>query len=223
MATLNAGRYLQQALESIAQQTRAVHETILVDGGSTDNTREIAAAYPFVKIIEQSGKGLPGAWNCGIAKASGELIAFLDSDDQWAREKTERQLAAFEFDPELEAIIGHVRFFLEDGNKCPSHFKPELLKGTHAAPMPGALLIKRPALDRIGLFDTRFPVACDIDWFARLRDLKIKTRALPDVLINKRVHQQNLSLTPAYQASYQRELVLLLFEKRRRQSLKTRA
>lgn len=221
MATLNAGPYLQQALDSIARQTRPVHEVILVDGGSADGTREIAADYPFVRIIGQSGKGLPNAWNCGIAEARGQFIAFLDSDDTWTHEKTERQLQAFESDPTLQAVIGHVRFFLEPGIPCPPHFKPELLQGIHAAPMPGALLIRRSALDGVGLFDTRFTIACDIDWFARLRDLEIKTETLPDLLINKRVHQHNLSLTPARQASYQRELALLLFEKRRRQSSKS--
>ena len=57
------------------------------DGGSSDGTLEIASRYGRVRTIGQIGTGLPDAWNCGIAAACGELIAFLDGDDVWAPEK----------------------------------------------------------------------------------------------------------------------------------------
>jgi glycosyltransferase involved in cell wall biosynthesis len=216
MATLNAARFLAEALDSIARQTLPTAEIILVDGGSTDDTRAIACRYPGVRFAAQSGSGLPDAWNCGLATATGDSIAFLDSDDCWTPNKLQLQSSLLQSDLTVQAVVGHVRFFLEAGAACPRSFKPELLQGTYPAPMPGALLIRREALARVGLFDTRFPVACDIDWFARLRDLQIKLVTLPDLLIHKRVHQGNLSLATASQPTYSKELVQLLFEKRRR-------
>jgi len=219
MATLNAGRFLAEALDSINGQTKPPTEILLVDGGSTDDTQNIARRYPDVRLITQSGSGLPDAWNTGIAAAAGEYIAFLDSDDHWTSNKLNIQASLLNGDPFLQAVVGHVRFFLEPGCERPLGFRPELFEGTYAAPMPGALLIRREALNLVGLFDTRFPVACDIDWFSRLRDLQIKLATLPDLLIHKRIHQTNLSLTTDSKPTYSKELVQLIFEKRRRVAL----
>ena len=223
MATLNAARYIRQALDSIAAQTLPVNELVVADGGSTDGAREIILSYPFARIVEQRGKGLPDAWNCAFEQCSGDVIAFLDSDDFWTKEKIAKQVSLLSQEPSLDAVIGHVCFFLDEGAVCPKNFKPELLQGTHPAPMPGALLIRRRAFERVGLFDTRFPIACDIDWFARLRDLNVPIATLSDLLIYKRIHQTNLSLDPEFQPGYQRELARLLFEKRRRQAQQSHA
>ncbi len=216
MATLNADRFLRTALDSIASQTLAVDELVIADGGSTDQTLQIARRHPFARIVQQSGKGLPDAWNSALAHCTGDVVAFLDSDDMWTADKIELQVRHLEENWAIEAVVGHVQFFLEEGAACPRNFKPELLNGTYPAPMPGALLIRRSACDKVGLFDTRFPIACDIDWFARLRDLQIRIATLPNLFIRKRVHQSNLSLAPSFQPGYQRELAQLLFEKRRR-------
>lgn len=223
MATLDADRFLRSALDSIASQSHPVDELVIADGGSTDQTLQIAKTYPFARIVKQSGKGLPDAWNTALAHCKGDTISFLDSDDMWTADKIERQVHVLEQNPTTDAVVGHVQFFLEDGVKRPRNFKPELLNGTHPAPMPGALLIRRSALDRVGLFDTRFPIACDIDWFARLRDLEIQIATLPNLLIRKRVHESNLSLDPSFQTGYQSELARLLFEKRRRLAAQTKA
>ena len=223
MATLDADRFLRSALDSIAKQTHLVDELVIADGGSTDQTLQIAQEYSFARIVRQSGKGLPDAWNTALTHCKGDTIAFLDSDDMWTTDKIERQVQVLEQNQTMEAVVGHVEFFLEEGATCPRNFKPELLRGTHAASMPGALLIRRSAFDKVGLFDTRFPIACDIDWFARLRDLKIQTTTLPNLLIRKRVHQSNLSLDPSFQTGYQSELARLLFEKRRRLAAQTEA
>lgn len=216
MATLNSGQYLQTALESIAAQTLPVHETVIVDGGSTDETIAIAQSFPFVRVIAQTGKGLPDAWNTGIKATVGDCITFLDSDDYWTPVKISLQVAALEQDPSLLAVIGHVRFFVEEGAQSPVSFKPERLIGTHAASMPGTLMVRRSIFDTLGYFDTRFPITCDIDWFARVRDLNLPLLTLPDLFMHKRVHETNLGLKSDSQPSYQRELVQLLFEKRRR-------
>lgn len=84
------GQYLEQAIESAYNQTLPVHEIIVVNDGSTDNTREIAERYMFkefplldspVKVIHQVNKGLSSARNTGVMNATGDYILPLDADD----------------------------------------------------------------------------------------------------------------------------------------------
>lgn len=81
----NKAPYVRRALDSIAAQTFADFETIVVDDGSTDDGPEIAAAYPDarLRLIRQDNSGPGAARNAGIAQARGEFLAFLDADDEW--------------------------------------------------------------------------------------------------------------------------------------------
>ena len=191
--TLNAARYLEAALDSVEAQSHEHLEVVLVDGGSTDGTLEIGSRYERVRTVRQTGTGLPDAWNCGIAAASGELIAFLDGDDLWAPDKLERQVHIFETDPAVDCVITRMRFVLEPGLPIPPGFRPRLLDSDHLAQMPSSLLARRTVFDRIGTFDTRWPIASDIDWFARVKDSGLCVAVVPDVLVEKRVHDANLS------------------------------
>src|SRR5687767_934711 len=77
----NHGHFLSKAIESVLTQTHRSLEIILVDDGSTDNTKEVAAKYPSVKYIFQSNMGVSAARNTGIEHSSGDFILFLDADD----------------------------------------------------------------------------------------------------------------------------------------------
>jgi glycosyltransferase involved in cell wall biosynthesis len=216
--TLNAARYLAAALDSVEAQTHERLEIVIVDGGSKDDTLEIASRYERARTIRQTSAGLPDAWNCGIASASGDLIAFLDSDDLWDPDKLERQVRILGTDPAVECVITRMRFVLEPGYPVPPGFRPELLDSDHLAQMPSSLLARRTVFDRIGTFDTRWPIASDIDWFARAKDSGVRVEVVADVLVEKRVHDANLSTLAGAQLN--RELVELLRESvvRRRQA-----
>ncbi|HEY4346154.1 MAG TPA: glycosyltransferase [Gaiellaceae bacterium] len=207
---LNGARFLGEALDSIREQSYKRWEVLLVDGGSTDRTLEIASRFDRVRTISQLGSGLAGAWNEGLAAAEGELIAFLDSDDRWLRDKLSRQVALLAADPSIDCAIARVRFVLEPGLPIPSGFRPELLEGDHVANMPSALLARRSVFERIGDFDTRWRIAMDIDWFARLKDAGLRTELVPEVMLEKRVHDANLSILGG--ATLNLELVELLRE-----------
>jgi glycosyltransferase involved in cell wall biosynthesis len=218
MATRNAARYLRDALDSIAAQTRPPIETILVDADSTDETRAIAAGYPNVRIVRQiHASGFAGAWNEGIDAATGDAIAFLDSDDIWAPEKLAWQAERLEGDPDAAAVIGHVRFFMAPGQQRPPGFKLELLERELVAHMPGALLVRRTLFDRVGRFDTHWNIASDIDWFARLKDAGERVLVVPHVVIRKRVHDRNLSYVTATTPVMGQEIVSLLRQSIHRQ------
>lgn len=191
--TKNAARYLGEALDSVRAQTYERWEAVLVDGGSTDATLDIADGYDGVRCIRQSGAGLADAWNCGVAEARGGLMAFLDSDDRWEPEKLSAQVEVLAGDRGVDGAITRMRFFLEPGCAAPPGFRPELLATDHVAHMPSAILARRDVFDRIGTFDTRWAVSPDIDWFARLKDAGLRIEVVPKVLVHKRVHDANLS------------------------------
>jgi glycosyltransferase involved in cell wall biosynthesis len=80
----NAASVLPRAIESVLGQTSRPEEVIVVDDGSTDNTAQVATQYgPSITYIRQDNAGASAARNRGIAEATGEWIAFLDSDDEW--------------------------------------------------------------------------------------------------------------------------------------------
>jgi len=217
MATKNAARYLRDALDSVAAQTHPAHEIVVVDGGSADGTREIAASYANVRVIDETGSGFASAWNDGMDAARGDAVAFLDSDDRWEPRKLAWQVAALDASPEALGAIGHVRFFMGPNQQRPPGFKLELLDRDWVAHMPGALLARRALFERVGRFDPNWAIASDIDWFAKVKDAGCRIEVVPEVVIHKRVHDTNLSYVTATTPVMNQEILKLLHQSIHRQ------
>jgi glycosyltransferase involved in cell wall biosynthesis len=192
VATKNAERYLAAALGSIRSQPGVKAEIIVVDGGSTDRTREIASSFQ-VRFVDQEGAGLACAWNTGIKLASFPLIAFLDSDDLWVPET----LAARIEDLRLSGgavSVARARYFLEDGVVVAPGFTRDLLdESGRVAPIPGTMLVRSEVFASIGLFDAAYALGADGDWFGRLVDANIGIRVFDRVVLHKRIHGSNLT------------------------------
>src|SRR5712671_931192 len=126
--TYNHERFIAQALSSVLEQDFAAEDvqTIVVDDGSTDSTAEIASRFtPTMQYIRKPNGGQVSAFNAGIAEARGQIIAFLDGDDWWAKDKLSKVVGAFERDSEI-AAIGHGYFEVnQDGSPC-SVVTPEI-------------------------------------------------------------------------------------------------
>lgn len=89
----NAQKYIKCAVDSALTQTYRNFEVVVVDDGSTDDTREILKEYgSSIRLICQHNEGTAAACNAGVLAAGGERIAFLDADDQWLPQKLERQM-----------------------------------------------------------------------------------------------------------------------------------
>jgi glycosyltransferase involved in cell wall biosynthesis len=189
----NGEPWVAEAIESVLAQGRPELEVIIVDGNSTDGSAETAASYDGVRVLKQKGTGLTGAWNQGIEAATGELIAFLDSDDRWLPGKLDSQLRLLDETPELDAAIGRARFFLEPGQEPGPGFRPGLLDRDYVARMPGTLIARRRVFERIGVFDESYKLAADVDWFARFQDAGLQMAVVQEVVTEKRVHAGNLS------------------------------
>src|SRR5688572_11889338 len=97
----NGEQYLGDALRSILAQTLPLHEIIVIDGQSTDQTGAIARSFPTVRVIGQTNQGLANARNIGLDAAQGDWIAFLDHDDVWTVDKLRVQVQAMLDQPDL--------------------------------------------------------------------------------------------------------------------------
>ena len=115
--TYNQADYLEEAIESVLAQTFADFEILVVNNFSTDNTSEVLNGYddPRIKVIEFNNEGVIGAGrNTGIKAATGEFVAFLDSDDVWYPEKLAEVARIIEQDPEI-GLICHDQDMVRDG------------------------------------------------------------------------------------------------------------
>src|SRR5579863_10663042 len=107
--TYNHERFIERAITSVLEQDMPMDavEILVVDDGSTDRTPEIVRRFePRLRLIRKANGGQASAFNLGFAQARGEILATLDGDDWWAREKLRRVLEIFEANPEV-GIVGH--------------------------------------------------------------------------------------------------------------------
>ena len=116
---LNESRFIQEAIESIFAQTYDDWELLLVDDGSTDESRDIACGYAQrypekVRYLEHhahENRGMSASRNLGIREAKGEYIAFLDADDVWLPNKLEHQVGILESQPDAGMVVGPTQWW----------------------------------------------------------------------------------------------------------------
>ena len=118
--TYNRVLMIRRAIESVLAQSYQNFEIIVADDGSTDDTKEVLSGYinsGKIKYIFQNNAGPGAARNAGIEHAKGELVAFLDSDDEWAPDKLEKQIKIFESRGENIAVFSNVEYINENNEK----------------------------------------------------------------------------------------------------------
>ncbi|MGE0715497.1 MAG: glycosyltransferase family A protein [Alphaproteobacteria bacterium] len=183
----DGARRIGRALASIRAQTIAVDEIVVVDGGSRDDTRAIAAACPGVRVVGQPGTGLAGARNAGIDQARGELVAFLDHDDEWTPDKIAVQRALIARLTAPAFVVAHLHFVDDDG-AAPQMGAPPRLGRT-----PGTLLAHKATFDAVGGFDGTLGMGCDMEWFARAAASGLATATATETLLRKTLRADALS------------------------------
>ncbi len=189
----NCERYLAEAIDSVLSQSYAAGEVIVIDDGSTDNSAAAAKRFgPAVKYFYQENAGLGAARNRGVSAASGEYLAFLDSDDLWEKEKLLLQISAFEKDPELDCVFGRVRQFhcptLNEAEKRRWAYSAEFLDGYIA----GTMMIKKGSFLKYGAFSDALILGEFLDWYFRAKDGGLQERMIPEVVMNRRLHGKNM-------------------------------
>lgn len=103
----NGKDYIQEALDSVLQQSFTALELLLIDDGSTDDDYDrYAPPDQRVRVIHLTGTGVSRARNVGMAQSRGEFIAFLDADDVWFPGKLEAQVRYFDAHPDVGVVFG---------------------------------------------------------------------------------------------------------------------
>lgn len=193
MVVKNGARFLTEALHSVFAQSYEPMEVLVVDGHSVDATAAIAQAYPGVRYLLQSGHGIAHAYNQGINAALGAYVAFLSHDDRWAPQKLHSQIRLMEAQPQVQYSVTRGKFFLEPGCTYPPGLPLARVQGTPVLYVMETLVARRSLFQTVGLFDPQLSTAEDVDWFARANDLGITKAVIDEVLLYKRLHDQNLS------------------------------
>lgn len=207
-------RWLADAIGSVRAQTYSPIEIVAVDDGSTDLSAAILAGYPDVHTIRQPNGGCAVARNRGIAGSRGEYLAFIDQDDRWIADKLERQVTLLRERPDAGYALGRQMLFLEPGCPLPRWFgeRSYLFDRPHVGYLPGTMLVRRSTFVRIGVFDEAYPTASDGEWLVRAHDTGVPMAVAEEVVIEKRIHDANLSSTPGNTE----ELLLILARSMRR-------
>ena len=185
-------RFVVDAVDSILRQNYHPLEIIAVDDGSTDDTARILQSYEEIRYIYQPNQGVAAARNKGIADSRGELIAFLDADDFWARNKLKVQVNCLSRNPDIVYTLGWQRNFLEPGTDRPFWVRKEHLLKDQPGFLP-TLVTHRRIFDRVGVFNTDCITSEDVDWFARVKDAGIPMMVVPEIVLYRRIHCSNLS------------------------------
>lgn len=179
MPAYNAGQWIGRAIESALAQTPPPFELIVVDDGSSDATPEVCARYSErIRHIRQQNRGAAAARNAGIRAARGELVAFLDADDEWCDGFLEAIAHLRDRFPEAGAYATGFRCILPEG-RCfdavlsgPSG--PRLIRDYFAHSLAGpfmytsSIAVPRTVFNQVGYFAEGEPMGEDLDMWGRI-------------------------------------------------------
>lgn len=199
----NTGRYLAEAIQSVLDQTYHDFEIIIVDDGSTDDTREVARRFDDSRVhyIWQANKGLAGARNTGLRAAKGELVAFLDADDTYLPEKLQSEVEVMLGSPGIAMVVNGWIFVDPEGSPL------DIVQPWQEHPAdPGlaywllglpfvvhGVMLRRDKLAQIGYFDETLKASEDWDLFIRLAAGGSDMVWGRKIVCTYRIHQQNMT------------------------------
>lgn len=211
-------RLLRAAIDSVLAQTRPVDDILIVDDGSATPVAPALADYgDRLRVVRQDNGGIGSARNLGVAQTTGDFLTFLDSDDTWEPEKTERQLSCFDSDPALDAVYGHARQFHDEETTEEFRTRYEISTPVVAARLSGAQMIKRSSFTRVGDFGN-ITVGVDVDWQLRARDVPLREIVLDDIVYLRRIHPGNIGISRRDEGNSARARMLHASLRRRREN-----
>lgn len=200
----NRDQYIRETIESVLNQTYNNIELIVVDDGSTDNSRDLLESFKGeMKLLEHPGrvnKGQSAALNLGIKASRGKYISFLDSDDLFAPDKIEKQVEFLEKNPQYGLVYGNGHAINEEGellypfygdDHCEISDPNKILLDCYFL-LPNNSLLKRDVLDASGLFDETLRAAQDHDQLIRIAEVTT-VAYINEFLFYYRRHKNSIS------------------------------
>lgn len=201
--SLNQGRYVAAAVDSVSLRDRTACEHIIIDGGSTDETLQVLAARPHLDVRVRPEFDSHQAINHGLDLAKGEIIGFLNTDDRYDPGALDAVVDFLATHPEVEAVCGGIRFFRDasDGEQEVSQFShvpgPRMmLEMTFGAPGFNSWFIRAGLLKRLGGLRHEYRFSADRDLLLRVLAVTPPV-VLPRVVYHYRMHEASRTLDPA--------------------------
>lgn len=194
-AVYNNRDTVSHALDSALAQDHPNVELVVIDGGSTDGTLEVLQGYAgrLAVLVSEPDRGIYDALNKGIARASGEVVGFLHSDDLFADEAVLSRIGTAFADPAVDAAYGDLLYVSKDD---PSRvvrtwrsaaFSPARLAHGWMPPHP-TFYVRRAVYEQLGGYDTSYRIAADYDCVLRLLGRGgVRAAYIPEVLVKMRV------------------------------------
>jgi len=200
--TYNRAFLLSRAIESVLSQTFQNFELIIIDDGSTDNTKDVIEKIKKednrIIYIYQDNRGLPGALNTGIKNAKGKYIAFLESDDEWLPEKLKEQIKLFK---DNIGIVSCNLIFINDVTHekgvyklCPFTNVENFLRNPHNYVYNNSsIVISKVVVERVGFWDENMKIFSDLDYYIRIVQAGYTINFVEKNLVKYHIHNNNLS------------------------------
>jgi glycosyltransferase involved in cell wall biosynthesis len=197
--SFNQARFLEETIRSVLEQDHPDIEYIVVDPGSTDGSREIIERYRdrIARIIYQPDSGAAEGLNNGFAQASGDIYAFINSDDLMAPDAVSRAAACFAADPQLDLVTGHARIVDAEGRWLRNSYGDRFDRRAFA--YQGCVFCQQSTFFRGELFHAAggFNIANKVAWDAELfMELFARARSwrlLDAFLSSFRVHSEAIT------------------------------
>ena len=204
--TLNAEAFLRSTLDSIWSQAAddIAIDHVLVDGGSTDRTVEIAKGYPTRVVVSTDDQGMYDAINRGLAMVSGSVVGYLNADDELTPGALAAVARALRSHPDAMWVMGRREYVDAEGRLLaplqPVPFSLAEYVGMGWSHVPQECTwLRRELLERVGPFDITFKNTGDYDMFARCRAVAAPL-IISDTLGRFRLHGDQLSYQPEVMA-----------------------
>jgi glycosyltransferase involved in cell wall biosynthesis len=207
----NQARWLADNLRSVAGQSYASIEHVVMDGGSTDASLDILeSASPAVVWESAPDKGQSDAINRAFSKSTGEIIGWLNSDDAYfSRDVVEQVVGVFEDHPEVSVVYGHAALVNGDGMLLHVMWSPTfaaaLLRAYNFIWQP-TVFVRRSAIGRPNLVDAEFDYCMDLELLLHMAS-RTRFHRLNRILAIDRHHLQRKSLTRLDLAAHDRALL----------------
>ena len=192
--TYNSAKTVADTMVSLAMQSYADIEHLVIDGASTDGTLEIVRTHARsqTRLISESDGGIYDAMNKGLVLASGEIVGFLNSDDLYADASVLEKIANAFQDPAVEACYADLVYVSQNNRRVVRYWKSRsFIKGDFAkgwCPAHPTFYVRMSVIERLGLFDRSYKLAADVELMMRyLERGQIRSVYIPHILVRMRV------------------------------------
>lgn len=223
----NQGQFLEETIRSVLLQGYPNLEYIIIDGGSTDDSVKIIRNYTsrLSYWVSEKDRGQSHAIKKGLERATGEIVAWLNSDDRLRPDTLSRVARAFAVSPKIVFTYGDINLIDIDGQvinrlyaKRPNRFLT-VNYGQHGVPQPGSFW-RKWAYEQVGGVDTSLKFCMDRDLFIRLWKVGSTKRIIGPPVADFRVHEQSKTATMKEIRAKEKALILDRYGNPRLQSHK---